>query len=423
MADMCTILHLSDIHFGEAHFFNDDSEKLRLATNPSLRESITGWLEKFAATPSLGVPDVVVCSGDYICAWESDATRIQSYASARHLIQSIFEKINKLRIDLGREPLTKKNVLLIPGNHDVRRGEHFTSRYSDFWTHMIKDFYGDETTDIFNHAGDEPPSSISAIFYSADQNLAIVGIDSNVLQDQHRKDYWEEYLNLYKAKYLADDPSDDKIERLKIDYWPGWIDVDLLDQRLEEAKINCPNATLAVAMHHPLAGRFREIHSLDYRPILNCDDVLNILAKHDVALVMHGHKHISDLYSLHHRGSNADKGWHLAVAQAGSMCKSDNPEWQPRDVPPAFNMIRLQLPASKAVMHIQFTTPTEVGATDICCAKRGRPLCHPNPWASSTFLTPLVTLPWWWQPWALLYSPAFSGSWNDSNRGFCTTRS
>ena len=233
--------------------------------------------------------------------------------------------------------------------HDTR----IVVNISDTSMVAVKDFYGDETTDIFNHAVDEPPSSISAIFYSADQNLAIVGIDSNVLQDQHRKDYWEEYLNLYKAKYLADDPSDDKIERLKIDYWPGWIDVDLLDQRLEEAKINCPNATLAVAMHHPLAGRFREIHSLDYRPILNCDDVLNILAKHDVALVMHGHKHISDLYSLHHRGSNADKGWHLAVAQAGSMCKSDNPEWQPRDVPPAFNMIRLQLPASKAVMHIQ----------------------------------------------------------------------
>lgn len=94
------ILHLSDIHFGNDHNFNDSVKKYK---EKSLFDAIKPLLDKYKS--DIGV---VVASGDYV----SRANTGQAFNSFNDA-QAFLRKLLKY---LDLEP---KNLILIPGNHDM----------------------------------------------------------------------------------------------------------------------------------------------------------------------------------------------------------------------------------------------------------------------------------------------------------------
>ncbi|MGH8653107.1 MAG: metallophosphoesterase family protein [Gammaproteobacteria bacterium] len=355
MDQYCIILHLSDLHFGEtgAHLFrqNEISGAMH-AFLPSLEISVSERLLAIASERSGLIPDLIVLSGDYTCAWESDDVKRRfAYTLTNQFISHVLSVVNQLRQENGRTRLLKESVVIIPGNHDVRRDD-FEKRYTPFFRDLIKGFYGDNLGAMMPHAaGAEEASNVYLAGYNPDQSVVIVGVDSNEAQDNSRK------IELAELMAKLEDPSvaqgdKQKLQKLFDDYYPGFVNTDTLDAFLKGIRKSHPHAVLGIAVHHHLSGALQSVHDPDYRPIINNYDVLEVLAKYEVAFSLHGHKHVPGVTSIYHKCKNRPSGWHLPAIACGSMC--DPKHWsQPGGVKPSFNIICIPVPIPVCAYHIQ----------------------------------------------------------------------
>jgi predicted MPP superfamily phosphohydrolase len=108
-----TILHLSDIHFGGDHAFKDKMQ---------IEDVLQFALDSIAKDAHI---DIVVVSGDISSKGENQELR-----RAEKFLQSV---AGTLKIDLDR-------FIIIPGNHDIKRGEDVTRRFTNF-VEFLDGFY------------------------------------------------------------------------------------------------------------------------------------------------------------------------------------------------------------------------------------------------------------------------------------------
>jgi len=120
-----TILHLSDLHFGEGSVEDVDWKNyIELAE----RETRQNRLEKFIkALPS--VPHFVIISGDICIGGREDG----------------FKKFSKFFKDLihSKKLPGRNNIIIVPGNHDVNRNyskEDLKTRFDLFHKYIGKDY-------------------------------------------------------------------------------------------------------------------------------------------------------------------------------------------------------------------------------------------------------------------------------------------
>lgn len=127
-----SILHLSDIHFGDDHGYPPIPSSSPLSVHP-LVEAITGAIREAA----LGTPGVVVVSGDFLTKGNPEG-----YIVAQNFLVAILE-----RLGLGKE-----HLVVVPGNHDISISDYQTAPYryepEDPYRNFLKSFYGTSDSKI-----------------------------------------------------------------------------------------------------------------------------------------------------------------------------------------------------------------------------------------------------------------------------------
>jgi 3',5'-cyclic AMP phosphodiesterase CpdA len=148
-----SILHLSDLHFGQNHRF-EESNDLPPKDNPTLHKVLVRSLKRDQKKP-----DIIVVSGDL--AQSGDPAE---FGHARGFLES-------LRDELG---LGSKSVVVVPGNHDLR------------WNAPDRDYFGTyrDFCDLFYGSGflREPFSYVNVFDFENRPPVAVVGLDSCVIE-------------------------------------------------------------------------------------------------------------------------------------------------------------------------------------------------------------------------------------------------
>lgn len=261
------ILHLTDLHFTDqgGHYWNNDAEcHERLAGLPARdRRGLLGSLRLDLERQGWS-PDLVVISGD------------------------LFDKAHQSGMELALTFLTelasflrlpRRRIVLIPGNHDIRRGVPDDQQYSLF-AELWNRFYGDEQEPF--DASRPPHQQVYQLLF-ADLGIEIVCFNS--------------------CESLAVGQEHGSI---------GGGQRDFAERKLRKT-VTQGLFRIAVLHHHlevpPAVGsRLRP----DYSEIVDAPLVRDWMASQQFRLAMHGHQHVAwEHISL-------IRGWHLAIVAGGS---------------------------------------------------------------------------------------------------------
>ena len=144
------MLHLSDIHFGRYHEFNDASIKLQDVLGNHLRDHIIRQK-----------PNICVISGDL-----ASESRVSDYKQAKDFIHFIAKELK----------LSPNQMIIVPGNHDVARYEPEQQSRYDKYLAFINDCY---------NTGEERNSFLRSYLnlYSINKEKLDWGISSNITED------------------------------------------------------------------------------------------------------------------------------------------------------------------------------------------------------------------------------------------------
>ena len=171
-----TILHISDLHFGKDHYFNDDSGS-----------SLGLWFDKFKEILSKKKikPDIIFISGDV-----ASIGSIDDFTSAQSFIQ-------KELLDYFKIPL-----VIVPGNHDLEWARSFNEKHNKrfdnylnflFNLRQIKTKIG--TEEYFNQ-----PHFITKI---PNKKTLIIGLNSSLFcvhrNDKNENSYSEGFFDKSNA--------------------------------------------------------------------------------------------------------------------------------------------------------------------------------------------------------------------------------
>lgn len=308
------ILHLSDLHFGANHEWT--TEQIKRPGGITQFEAIRRTLETHEVTPSnIGV---IIISGD-ISDYGPNPAR---YANARRFLDQLFTLT-------GTEP---KNLVIVPGNHDVTRhrvdpstGESFKfdeSLYDDRQKEGERE-YNEFCAEVFGK-----PSSITRLrrFETPHNNLNILQMNSTLPRDQFNKEYG--FFGLEPLQFF-----------------------DAMAKLLEKGQYDGTNPiNIAVSHHHPISTVKTEYvpnPGLDpedvHDPVSSMVDQSNLIdwcTQYRVRFLLHGHQHKTKFRSISDRFSNANDGdlfftELMAAGTAGAKFRAD-------DEPMAFNLYDLE---------------------------------------------------------------------------------
>ena len=155
-----TILHLSDLHFGDYHAFDEGWEPKPMV------EMVCERVEE------LGIRiGVVVVSGDLI-----SRAKHESYPQAQ-------QELEKL---LGRLGLEKRHIVIVPGNHDIDLDEAADEKATRTYSHekgfrdFLDAFYGAEVPEI---------ETLTRYRTNEGWDLNFVGLNSVRLREPATKDF------------------------------------------------------------------------------------------------------------------------------------------------------------------------------------------------------------------------------------------
>ena len=232
------ILHLSDLHFGKDFGFPD---KFVPGKKPLL-DILVKDIEK---TAPLGV-GIIIITGDLI-----------SYADANlffdNVIPFLNELVNKLEVD-------KKNVIIVPGNHDIPLQNYnmHTYNHESTFNVFLEKFY--EKSNI---------KKIQMYRYKLTNNRVI------------------EILPLSSVRLRS--PEDSNF---------GYVEWQLYDNYLDSILAPKPNAIRIAVLHHHLTPAIKEELINPNYPhagnsiTLDAGAILEGLQRHNFRFVLHGHQHV-----------------------------------------------------------------------------------------------------------------------------------
>lgn len=262
-----SILHLSDLHFGEDHGFSTDDNVVGIDI-PAMVDIICDRLDALGETIAL-----VLVSGDLI-------TKAGEESYSRD-VQPMLERL------LSRLQLEKDHIVIIPGNHDIEiapdelsstptREYRHERRFRDF----LRSFYGQDITEI---------ESLRRVRTSDGWHISAVGLNSVRLRNPDTKEYG----------YVGH----------RSDPWLGRVKDQNYGRSLDELATD--RVLNLVGLHHHLLPGELLTQPDKNRPVsltLDAGRIVSDCQTSGVHLALHGHQHVPFLGSTS-RARQDDGGW------------------------------------------------------------------------------------------------------------------
>jgi 3',5'-cyclic AMP phosphodiesterase CpdA/ActR/RegA family two-component response regulator len=235
-----SILHLSDLHFGEYHrFYLDRNYPARDA--PSLQKALIAGLEVNRISP-----DIIVVSGDL-----AEKGDFAEFEQARTFLTALAEHFK----------LTPNRFIMVPGNHDVRWSEDGRRDQMTEYGGFYELWYGKSS------APQSPFTRVELYRFHDRPNVAIVGFDSCVIENP--KTAGVGYIGTSQLRSALDD----------------------LKHQINESA-DC--IKIAVLHHHLVPVTYLEQLPGDkknFSLVVDATRVLARLQEEGFCLVLHGHQH------------------------------------------------------------------------------------------------------------------------------------
>lgn len=264
------ILHFSDIHFGEHHICNPTATASSSGM-PTLSALIGDDLQKdFGATVTDKTDYSSQVESPLVIAVSGDLTQEASHKEFQDALKFLEDLSSKTFLN---RKITKENIFVIPGNHDVR----FAQPTQDERFQPYCSFYNRFYKGIRTHQDSFEPIGLTQIH--------LRNIDNN--------------------KYLvAEINCCMYVQKDTVDSSRGQIDFDSLKKlRKELERITSENEDLedyikiAMIHHHVvLLPSFIEAgRGVD--AIMNAGYLLELLSEYGFHLILHGHKHYPHIFT------------------------------------------------------------------------------------------------------------------------------
>jgi len=323
------IVHLSDLHFGDPHFFQPPlpPDGIPAAnTRPSLLDLLVADLnsnelrELAPRIPESGgrgyldMPLIIAISGDL-----TETAGTKEFHQAERFIS-----------DLGNAAIlgskvTRENIFVVPGNHDVIYDEPDIGRR---WYPFCR-FY-ERHTELRVDA--DRPSTLTRLVDRSDQGFIIAELNSCVY-----------------------------VQKGSVDAIRGQIDDESLF-KLKEALRNIPKEQLqssiriAIAHHHPVVLPALAEPGRGYDAIVNSQALLGLLQEFGFHIVVHGHKHYPHTFSYDAKCAwSKARVYPLTVIAGGSVGSRFLPE-RVANVTNVYNLITFKWDPNTALSRIRVVT-------------------------------------------------------------------
>lgn len=250
----CAILHISDLHIID-HIYTDNAPS-RFQKSEAYLENLVKTISEEEKKYGYKVKSIIV-TGDVAHTAEKE-----QYDEASVLLS---ELCSKLKID-------KKNVIIVPGNHDISWSkltnylkENRITNKNEFYKHSdikfeyFKNFYDAFFEDKKNF---NPQSAIVDYIEIEELGIVVIGLNSVYKESQMKKDH------------------------------VGFININTLKKELEELKDNLKDKFVIAVLHHspiPIGD--------EKRSMVNWDDALTFLQACNINTFITGHSHVSQSVS------------------------------------------------------------------------------------------------------------------------------
>lgn len=247
------ILLISDLHFSDK-FFDDGKESI-IQSEKSFTTNLTQYIKSNEKKENFKCKYLVL-AGD-----ASNAGHENEFNDASTFLEKICE-------DIG---IDKKNVLIIPGNHDYNRGKFMTfiesnlpnhssinlTDYNDVKFSDYKKFYDTFFKDYKDNKFDGK-KIITDTMLVTECDMLFIGINS-----------------AYKDSFRTGDQKE------------GYIDIDCLDKELSLIDKKHPSSKIVAVMHHP--GDYSNLGKIE-----NWHDAKVIFDKYGITTFISGDVHTSE---------------------------------------------------------------------------------------------------------------------------------
>jgi 3',5'-cyclic AMP phosphodiesterase CpdA len=265
--EQLTIVHISDLHFGENHSFSPPSGGASVGI-PRLGESILAGLSKgqFAIPgefgPGVGAhrPRVVLAiTGDF-----NQKCLEPEFEAARKFLEEFYDN------SIFDTRITADDIFIVPGNHDLRYAE---GAAEDRWSKYCLFYYHHNNRRGRPEGAAAPffdptrPETLSRIIDQSDKGLIVAEINSSAYVQKGTDD---------ERRGQIDQGAIDRID----------TELNTIDQNKKHAAIK-----IALVHHHPVVLPVLAEADKGYDAILNSELLLDVLKRHAFHLVLHGHKH------------------------------------------------------------------------------------------------------------------------------------
>ncbi|WP_316809087.1 metallophosphoesterase [Pedobacter agri] len=271
--DALNILHLSDLHIGNFNYTD--------ARIPAINIADT-------LMDQARMVEIILVSGDIFDGRSKNYKADRDFAIL--FFNTLLDQLNNKELSNGA--LTKNDILFVPGNHDLVRSEdHPYRKYDDFISEFLKDDHASNVTylDKYNFICD---------FHK--KKIAILGFNSCRIELDKAFDLtWIDKINFSKygdeAEGIKDLIRDNRRSVVKWDDF-GYIDPLELDNVFTSLKRIIPGFSeyniISTFHHHFYPFPELAVSDPDSSFIRNYTYVLDRFQKHNVKLVLHGHKHM-----------------------------------------------------------------------------------------------------------------------------------
>jgi Calcineurin-like phosphoesterase/prokaryotic YEATS domain len=295
-----TIIHISDIHFGNQHRFLPELTPMKdrpaEIDYPSLAESFLSDLSQEASDSPL----VICATGDF--AQTCDVYEFQQ-------AEAFFQKVFSTKI-LGRT-VSNEDLFIVPGNHDVTYensdvGVRF-QQYTEFHNRLYDD-----------NVRRENPWDFCRVYDRVESHGAIIAcLNSSIYVQKESPEQDRGYLDIKQLTRLE--------EALEA------IDRDRLKSAIR----------IALVHHHPVLIPQLAEPSRGYDAIQNSGKFLTILKRFGFHAVLHGHKHNPHTFTDDTRAAHvrSDEG-PIFFSCAGSIGSKALP--QGPDISNCYNRITIK---------------------------------------------------------------------------------
>lgn len=271
---MFRILHLSDIHIGKTY---------------KKPEDIACQIASDIDYVGLSNINCIIVTGDIFDG--QIAVTDSLIDSAVNFFEVLLDEINS---NQNKEQISKYDVIFVPGNHDLIRGDNIHERWSKYHDFLEK-FYG--TLPSFYN-----PKDYSLFKEYNDYKIAFVGFNSCEIEKRNMFD--EEYISKFE-KYIDQNKLNEYgIDKTKVievlssgaateydDY--GYIPLSQITPI--ERKVKGLDNYNVIALFHHHFYLFPEVAQQfgDSSLIRNYTQIIQHLRYMNVSVVLHGHKHFA----------------------------------------------------------------------------------------------------------------------------------